>query len=91
MRMGLHCRVCLYFGVPTKMAVEFVEIIENVLECLDHVDSMYIFAFEALEHGAETVHGAHALSKVNSAFFGLGHLVSRPEPVEMPRPCAAHA
>ena len=65
------------------MAAEFAEIVENVSKCLDRVDSIYIFAFEALEHGAGTVHGARALGKVNSAFLGLGHLVSRPEPVEM--------
>ena len=89
--MGLHYRVSLYFGVPTEMAAEYAEIAEKASKCFVRVDSMYICVFAALEHGAGTVHGARALGKMNSVFLWLGHLVSRPEPVEMPRPCAAHA
>ena len=89
--MGLHYRVSLYFGVLTEMAAEYAEIAEKASKCLVRVDLMYVGVFAVLEHGARTVHGARALGKVNSAFSGLGHFVSRPEPVEMPRPCAAHA
>ena len=65
------------------MAVEFAKITKMVLKCLERIDSMYISVFAALEHGAEMVHGACALGKMNSAFSGLGYLISCMEPVEM--------